>query len=63
MDNEQVEIRKAKLKDLSETVQPYPERYEVTHKLADVASLEDGTNNVSIAYCHNSSYWYTNNSF
>ena len=49
MDNEQVEIRKAKLKKLSETVQAYPERYEVTHKLSDVANLEDGTDNVSIA--------------
>jgi len=49
MDNEQVEIRKAKLKKLSETVQAYPERYEVTHKLSDIASLEDGVDNVSIA--------------
>ena len=49
MDNEQVEVRKAKLKKISEKVKAYPERYETTHKLSEVASLEDGTQNVSIA--------------
>jgi len=49
MDNEQVEFRKAKLENLSKTVQAYPERYERTHELKDVGSLEDGTTGVKIA--------------
>jgi len=49
MDNEQVEFRKAKLENLSKTVQAYPERYERTHELKDVVNLEDGTTGVKIA--------------
>ena len=49
MENEQVEVRRAKLDNLAKSVQAYPERYEVTHKLSDIASLEDGVDNVSIA--------------
>lgn len=49
MDNEQVEFRKAKLENLSRTVQAYPERYERTHELKDVVKLEDGMTGVKIA--------------
>ncbi|MBP3284131.1 MAG: lysine--tRNA ligase [Clostridia bacterium] len=49
MDNEQVEFRKAKLENLSKTVKAYPERYERTHELKDVGTLEDGTTGVKIA--------------
>lgn len=49
MDNEQVEFRKAKLENLSKTVQAYPERYERTHELKDVVNLEDGMTGVKIA--------------
>lgn len=49
MDNEQVDIRKEKLKVLSNTVKAYPERYEINHKLCDIIDLEDGTEGVRVA--------------
>ncbi len=49
MDNDQVEVRRAKLANLAQTVQAYPERYERTHELKDVSTLEDGTTGVRVA--------------
>lgn len=49
MDNDQVEVRRAKLANLAQTVMPYPERYERTHDLKDVAGLEDGVTGVRVA--------------
>ena len=46
---EQELVRRNKLKDISEFCNPYPERYERTHKLMDAKSLDDGTQDVSIA--------------
>ena len=49
MENEQVEVRRAKLDNLAKSVQAYPERYERTHELKDVAGLEDGITGVRVA--------------
>ena len=49
MDNEQVEVRRNKLANLAKTINPYPERYERTHDLKDVAELEDGVTGVKVA--------------
>ena len=49
MDNEQVEVRRNKLANIAKTVNPYPERYERTHDLKDVAGLEDGVTGVKVA--------------
>lgn len=43
------EARKTKFDYVSEITNPYPERFEVTHSLKDVAALPDGTNSVRTA--------------
>ena len=47
--SEQELVRIGKLDTIREFCNPYPERYEVTHKLRDAKTLEDGTLNVSLA--------------
>ena len=47
--SEQELVRIGKLDTIREFCNPYPERYEVTHKLRDAKNLEDGTLNVSLA--------------
>ena len=47
--SEQELVRREKLKEISEVVNPYPERFEVTHTLLKSRELEDGTKDVSIA--------------
>ena len=47
--SEQELVRREKLESIKEFCNPYPERYEITHKLKDARNLEDGTNDVSIA--------------
>ena len=47
--SEQELVRREKLESIKEFCNPYPDRYEVTHKLKDARNLEDGTNDVSIA--------------
>ena len=47
--SEQELVRIGKLDTIREFCNPYPERFEVTHRLHDARNLEDGTNNVSLA--------------
>ena len=47
--SEQELVRREKLESIKKFCNPYPERYEITHKLKDARNLEDGTNDVSIA--------------
>ena len=47
--SEQELVRRAKLDTIRETCNPYPERFERTHRLHEARELEDGTQNVSIA--------------
>ena len=47
--SEQELVRRAKLDTIRETCNPYPERYERTHRLHEARELEDGTQDVSIA--------------
>jgi len=47
--SEQEIVRREKLDEIKKYTNPYPERYEVTNTLKDARTLEDGTNNVSIA--------------
>lgn len=47
--SEQEIIRENKLKEIAKKVNPYPERYEITHELKDFDKLEDGTKDVAIA--------------
>ncbi|MDF2869892.1 MAG: lysyl-tRNA synthetase [Anaerocolumna sp.] len=46
---EQEIIRREKLNQIRETVNPYPERFPLTHSLKEAGSLSDGTAEVSIA--------------
>lgn len=47
---DQEQARREKLSRLRELgINPYPERYEVTHSLADASQLEDGVGNVRVA--------------
>ncbi|MBQ9834142.1 MAG: lysine--tRNA ligase [Bacilli bacterium] len=46
---EQEIIRRNKLEEIKNYTNPYPERFEMTNTLLEARSLEDGTNNVSIA--------------
>ena len=46
---EQERVRREKLDGIREFCNPYPERFEVTHDLCEVGSLEDGTKDVSVA--------------
>ena len=47
--SEQELVRRAKLDEIKEYTNPYPEKYEVTHTLKVARVLEDNTENVSIA--------------
>lgn len=47
--SEQEMVRRGKLDSIREYCNPYPERFEVTHKLKDAKNLEDGVENVSLA--------------
>ena len=47
--SEQELVRRSKLDIIRETCNPYPERFERTHRLHEARELEDGTENVSIA--------------
>ena len=46
---EQELVRREKLEEISKVCNPYPEKYERTHTLKDVRTLEDGTDHVKIA--------------
>ena len=41
--SEQERVRIGKLDAIREFCNPYPERFEVSHKLRDAKNLEDGT--------------------
>ena len=47
--SEQEMVRRGKLDAIREFCNPYPERFEVTHKLRDAKDLADGVENVSLA--------------
>ena len=47
--SEQELVRREKLNEIKNYCNPYPEKYERTHTLKEVKTLEDGTDNVSIA--------------
>lgn len=47
--SEQERVRFGKLDSIREVCNPYPERFEVTHKLCVAKNLEDGYENVSLA--------------
>ena len=47
--SEQERVRIGKLDTIREFCNPYPERFEVSHKLRDAKNLEDGTKDVSLA--------------
>ena len=47
--SEQELVRREKLNEIKNHCNPYPEKYERTHTLKEVKTLEDGTDNVSIA--------------
>lgn len=47
--SEQERVRIGKLDAIREFCNPYPERFEVSHKLRDAKNLEDGTKDVSLA--------------
>lgn len=47
--SEQEMVRRGKLDSIREFCNPYPERFEVTHKLKDAKNLEDGLSDVSLA--------------
>ena len=44
--SEQEMVRRGKLDAIREFCNPYPERFEVTHKLRDAKDLADGVENV-----------------
>ena len=46
---EQEIVRRDKIEEIKTTCNPYPERFETTHSIKDARTLEDGTQNVSIA--------------
>ncbi len=46
---EQELVRREKVEAIREFCNPYPERYEVTHTLKEVSTLEDGITDISIA--------------
>lgn len=47
--SEQEQVRRDKLVEISNFCNPYPEKYEVTHKIKEAKLLEDGTTDVAIA--------------
>ena len=46
---EQEIVRRQKVDEIRKTCNPYPERYEITHTLKEASTIEDGTDNVSVA--------------
>ena len=46
---EQEIVRRKKVEKISETRNPYPERYEITHSLQEASQLPDETKDVSVA--------------
>ena len=46
---DQEKVRREKLKEISKTTNPYPEKFERTHTLKDAKNLEDGEQNISVA--------------
>ena len=47
--SEQEQVRRDKLEEIKKYCNPYPEKYNVTHKIKDARLLEDGTTDVAIA--------------
>ena len=47
--SEQEVIRRDKIEEIRKVCNPYPEKYDVNYKLSEVASLDDGINDVRIA--------------
>lgn len=47
--SEQELVRREKLEEIKKVCNPYPEKYERTHRLTEAKLLEDGTKDVSIA--------------
>lgn len=47
--SEQEQVRRDKLEEIKNYCNPYPEKYEVTHKIKNARLLDDGTTDVSIA--------------
>lgn len=47
--SEQEIVRRGKLEEIAKICNPYPEKFERTHELKEVKSLDDGTVNVSVA--------------
>lgn len=46
--SEQELVRRGKLEDIKKVTNPYPERYERTHKICEARNLKDGTTDVKI---------------
>ena len=47
--SEQEQVRRDKLEEIKKYCNPYPEKYNITHKIKDARLLEDGTTDVAIA--------------
>lgn len=47
--SEQEQVRRDKLEEIKKYCNPYPEKYNVTHKIKDARLLEDGATDVAIA--------------
>ncbi|MBQ7137260.1 MAG: lysine--tRNA ligase [Bacilli bacterium] len=47
--SEQEVVRREKVEEIKKVCNPYPERYEITHRLKDAAQLEDETQGVRVA--------------
>ena len=47
--SEQELVRRQKLDEISKVCNPYPSKFDRTHKISEARELEDGTKNVSIA--------------
>lgn len=47
--SEQEQVRRDKLEEIKKYCNPYPEKYNITHKIKDVRLLEDGITDVAIA--------------
>ncbi len=46
---EQELVRRGKVEEIRKSCNPYPERYEITHRLFEAINLPDGEKNVSVA--------------
>ena len=47
--SEQELVRREKVEELRKKINPYPERFEITHELKDACTLEDGIKHVRVA--------------